>query len=152
MLVFYIPLSLLLWCLFCGTCKIITFSHVSRETCIIAFLFFLIFLKDFIYLFHRQRSQVGREAGRERGRSRLPAEQRARCGTRSQDPEIMTWAEGRGLTHWATQAPRRQVFLRASRGSSSECAGHTQWRQSGCHPLTKALHLVNSGAGCRQPP
>lgn len=26
---FYIPLSLLLWCLFCGTCMIIAFSHVS---------------------------------------------------------------------------------------------------------------------------
>ncbi|XP_059230165.1 uncharacterized protein LOC132000329 [Mustela nigripes] len=32
--------------------------------------------------------QRGRQ--RERGGSRLPAEQRARCGTRSQDPEIMT--------------------------------------------------------------
>ena len=29
-----------------------------------------IFLKDFIYLFDRQRSQVGREAGRERERER----------------------------------------------------------------------------------
>ena len=35
------------------------------------------FLKDFIYLFDRERSQVGREAGRERGGSRLPAKQRA---------------------------------------------------------------------------
>ena len=34
-----------------------------------------LFLKDFIYLFDR--SQVGREAGREREGSRLPAEQRA---------------------------------------------------------------------------
>ena len=48
------------------------------------------FLEDFLNLFDR--SQVGREAGRERdwGGSRLPAEQRARCGARSQDPEIMT--------------------------------------------------------------
>ena len=72
------------------------------------FLFTLLFLKDFICLFERQRSQVGREAGRERergGGSRLPAEHRAWCGTRSQDPDIMTWAEGRGLTHWATQMP-----------------------------------------------
>uniref|UniRef100_A0A8C7AU17 Histone H2A n=1 Tax=Neovison vison TaxID=452646 RepID=A0A8C7AU17_NEOVI len=43
------------------------------------YLFF--FLKDFIfYLFDRERLQVGREAGRERGGSRLPAEQRAQCG------------------------------------------------------------------------
>ena len=32
------------------------------------------FKKRFYYLFDRQRSQVGREAGRERKRSRLPAE------------------------------------------------------------------------------
>ena len=36
--------------------------------------------KDFIYLFERQRLQVGREAGRERVGSRLSAEQGARCG------------------------------------------------------------------------
>ena len=32
-------------------------------------------------------------------------EQGARCGTRSRAPGIMTWAEGRCLTDWATQAP-----------------------------------------------
>ena len=77
-------------------------------------LFFYFFFKDFIYLFDRERSQVGREAGRERererGGSRLSAEQRAWCGTRSQDSEIMTWAEGSGLTHWATQAPYLKHF------------------------------------------
>ena len=31
-----------------------------------------IFFKDFIYLFDRQRSQVGREAGRERGGKQAP--------------------------------------------------------------------------------
>uniref|UniRef100_A0A8C7BYE9 Striatin n=1 Tax=Neovison vison TaxID=452646 RepID=A0A8C7BYE9_NEOVI len=62
------------------------------------FLFFF-FLKISFILSDRQRSQVGREAGRERegGGSRLPAEQRARCGARSQDPGIMTRAEGRGF-------------------------------------------------------
>ena len=55
-----------------------------------------IFLKDFIYLFDRQRSQVGREAGREWERKALP-EQRAQCGAGSQDAGIMTWAEGRGF-------------------------------------------------------
>ena len=47
----------------------------------------------------------------EREGSRLSAEQRARCGTQSQDSEIMTWAEGSGLTHWATQAPPVFIFL-----------------------------------------
>ena len=71
-----------------------------------------IFFKDFIYLFDRQRSQVGRETGRERGGSRLPAKQRALCGAPSQDPEIMTWSEGRGfnpLSH--TGAPSPQYIL-----------------------------------------
>ena len=74
-------------------------SHPGSPVCV----FFLKIL--FIYL--TDRSQLGREAGRERGGSRLPAQQRARCGARSQDSGIMTWTEGRGLTHWATQVPLR---------------------------------------------
>ena len=46
--------------------------------------------KIYIYLFHKQRSRVSREAGRERGGSRLPPKQRARFGAQSQDPGIMT--------------------------------------------------------------
>jgi len=42
-------------------------------------------------------AQAGRMAGR--GRNRLPAEQGARYGTPSQDPGIMTPAEGRCLTN-----------------------------------------------------
>ena len=48
---------------------------------------FLNFFKDFIYLTEITSRQRGRKWGQG---SRLPAEQRARCGTRSQDPEIMT--------------------------------------------------------------
>ena len=55
------------------------------------------FFKDFMYLFDRHRSQVDKEAGRERGGSRLPAEQRAQWGAPSQDLGIMIWAEGRGF-------------------------------------------------------
>jgi len=48
---------------------------------------------------------------RGRGRSRLPAEQRAwcgaPCGAQFQDPEIMTPAVGRCLNDWAPQAPPR---------------------------------------------
>ena len=29
----------------------------------------------------------------------------------SQDPGIMTWAKGRCLTNWATQAPNKGIFL-----------------------------------------
>ena len=52
----------------------------------------IFFFKDFIYLFDRERSQVGREAGREREKeagSLLSREPDA-GGTRSQDPEVMT--------------------------------------------------------------
>ena len=58
--------------------------------------FNLSFFKNFIYLFERvsQRAQVG-GIGRERGRSRLSAEQGPPCRACSQDPEIMTWTKDR---------------------------------------------------------
>ena len=65
----------------------------------------------FMYLFIWQREITSRwRAGRERGRerSRLPGEQRAWCGARSQDSEITTWAEGSGLP---TEPPRRHRLL-----------------------------------------
>jgi len=48
------------------------------------------FFKDFLYLTERQRetAQAGGAAGR--GRSRLPIEQGACCGARSQDPGTTT--------------------------------------------------------------
>ena len=42
---------------------------------------------------------------------KLPTEQRAWCGTQSQNPGIMTWAEGRHLSDWATQAPQVLIFV-----------------------------------------
>jgi len=53
---------------------------------------FVCFFKDFIYLTERAQAEGERE------RSRLPAEQGARCGTRSQDSGITTQAEGSRLT------------------------------------------------------
>ena len=62
------------------------------------------FFKIFkIYLI--EKVQARGVAGRRRGRNRLPVKQGAWCGTRHQDPGIRTPAEGRHLTHWATQAP-----------------------------------------------
>jgi len=58
---------------------------------------FVLFFKDFIYLRERERNSMRGE--RVRGRSRLPAELGARCGTRSQDSGIMTRAEGSRLTN-----------------------------------------------------
>ncbi|XP_058993481.1 threonine--tRNA ligase, mitochondrial isoform X2 [Mustela lutreola] len=53
------------------------------------------------YNFQFERSITNRQRGRQREReeSRLPVDQRAQCGTGSQDPEIMTRAKGRGPTH-----------------------------------------------------
>jgi len=63
-----------------------------------------LFLKRF-YLFICQREIVWEHKQREAGRgwSRLPTEQGAWCGTQSQGPGIMTWAEGRHSIDWATQ-------------------------------------------------
>ena len=67
----------------------------------------IFFLKRF-YLFiherhtHRERMRE-RERGRDTGRERSRLHAGARCGTRSQDPGITTWAKGRCST---TEPPR----------------------------------------------
>ena len=67
------------------------------------------------YLTQRDWSQAGRVAGRGRGRSRLPTEQGAPCGTRSQNPGIMTCI---GLwTYWG-------VFLRFSQSAPPSSHAH----------------------------
>ena len=53
---------------------------------------------------------VGRGSGR--GRSGLPTEQGAQHGARSQDPEIMTWAEGRHLADGAAQVLLQEEFMK----------------------------------------
>jgi len=71
-----------------------------------------IFLKIlFIYLRERVRERESTRGGSGRGRSRLPAESRARRGAPSQDSRMMTWAKGRRLTNWATQAPLSTPLL-----------------------------------------
>ena len=58
----------------------------------------------------RERERECKQAHRGRGRRRLPTEQGASFGAWSQDPGISTWAEGRRLTDWATQAPLLILF------------------------------------------
>ena len=62
--------------------------------------------QDFIHPFERERESTSRG----RGRSRLLDEQGAPHGAWSQNPGIMTRAEGRSLTDWATQAPLASIF------------------------------------------
>ena len=59
----------------------------------------------------REREHEWRRGQRGRGRSRLSTEQGAQIHASSQDPRIMTWAEGRSLTDWATLVPQ-DIFLR----------------------------------------
>ena len=65
------------------------------------------------YLSERGSKSTSRGKGRGRERSRLPPEQGAWSGAPSQDPGIMTWAEGRHLTDWATQEPQIFIFWKA---------------------------------------
>ena len=68
--------------------------------------------RSYLFIWERERVRESTSRGSSRGRrrSRLPAEQGAQCGTRSQDLRITTWAEGRGLTDWAIQVPRALFF------------------------------------------
>ena len=80
-------------------------------------------------LFIRERegewAQAGGAAGR--GRRRLPAEQGARSETQSQDPKIMTPAEGRSLTDWVTQASPQQNFLKKKTQSPEKSHNFIIW-------------------------
>ena len=66
----------------------------------------------FIYFFETEREKRNRRGETGRGRSRLPAEQGARCRASSQDPEIMTWAKGRHSIDWANPVPQILAFLK----------------------------------------
>ena len=68
------------------------------------------FFKDFIW----ERKSMSR--GRDRRRSRLPAEHGPPCGAWSHDPDILTWAQGRCLTDWITQVPLHLFFFGRSKG------------------------------------
>ena len=72
---------------------------------------FSLFFKDFLFMYWFVWERMcTREHKWYRGRSRLPIKQGAQCRARSQNPGIMTWAEGRCLTNWATQASHQFSF------------------------------------------
>ena len=67
--------------------------------------------KDFIDLTERERESTNRGSGRQREqRNGFLTEQGAQWRALSQDPGIMTWAKGRCLTIWATQALQTFYF------------------------------------------
>ena len=68
------------------------------------------FLRFYLFIWQRERQREREhKQGEGRGKSRLPTEQGAWCGARSQDPEIMTQAEGSRLTK--TEPPRCPLLL-----------------------------------------
>ena len=69
-----------------------------------------------IFINFSEREKISR--WRWSGRSRLPTEQGAQCSAQTQDSEIMTWPEGRGLPDWATQCP--YSILSSNRTSKCE--------------------------------
>ena len=96
------------------------------------------------YLFDRV-CKHRQESGRGRGRS-SSAEEGAWCRARSWDPGIMTWAEVRRSTSWATQVPPCARFLtllrycqRAEKGQELHITIHcdTQW-------LHRILHIAGN--------
>ena len=64
----------------------------------------------YVFIYLRQRAEVRRKV-KGRGRNRLLAHQGAQIGVWSQDPGILTWAQGRHFTYWATQVPQKFPFL-----------------------------------------
>lgn len=61
----------------------------KRQQCRQTLHSFFLFKRLFIYLFERKSKRMSR-GKKQRGRNRLPAEERAQCGAWSWDPEIMT--------------------------------------------------------------
>ena len=76
------------------------------------------------FLFERERESERTSRGA--AEEEEEAEQGARCGAPSQVPEIMTQAEGRCLTDWATQVPlekslkKKKLFMQAGGGAEGE--------------------------------
>ena len=105
--------------------------HYSRKWAKIPHIF-----KDSLFIWDKGSTEAGEAAGR--GKSRLPTEQGAQCGTRFQDPKIMTWAEGRHLTDWAIQAFGPHPVYTSSQNMpiiASPCLNITTWYQELCFAL-----------------
>ena len=75
-----------------------------------------------VYLTEIDQARAGGVADRDRGRSRLPTEQGAWHQTQSQDPEIMSWAEDRHLTDWATPMSLQYPIVASA---FSDCSWNT---------------------------
>lgn len=87
-------------------------GHWMASLCIIYVLW-----KNFIYLREREREResTSRQRGWGRVRSRPPTEQGDRFPWDLKDPDILTWAEVKRLTDWATQVPLVKIFNKVIR-------------------------------------
>ena len=103
----YLIVCLLVGCWFVLKIVFINLREKKREK---AFIYLEKKEKKHLFIWERKRErkhELGGGNDRGRGRSRFLNEQ----GARSQDPGIMTWAEGRCLTDWSTQAPLFLILL-----------------------------------------
>ena len=75
---------------------------------------FFFLLRFYLFIWEREfkRTSMRGVRSRRRRRSGLPAEQGAWHGAQSQAPGIMTWAEGRHPTKWATQTYLKSPILK----------------------------------------
>ena len=70
------------------------------------------FKKRFYYLGERERESKCKQGEQQREREKqAPHRAGAQYGAWSQDPVIMTWVDGRGLTNWPTQVPQDTEFF-----------------------------------------
>ena len=69
-----------------------------------------IFIFKILFAYLRERERENAWAGEEawEREKQTPQEEGARCRAQSQDPGIMTWAQGIYLNDWATQAPHKE--------------------------------------------
>ena len=103
-------------------------------------LLLLLLLQDFIYLREKRVSEKEHEQGERQREKPTPSEQGAWRGAPSQDPGIMTWAEGRCLTDWATQVPPEEHLWKTKSHSWADRKVQIQSAASGHRTPTPTAH------------
>ena len=116
--------------------------------------------KNFFFKFIWQTEITSRQRGRRREREEEAGSLLSRepgAGLDSQDLETMTWAEGRGLTHWAIQAPQCAHILKVTVGPPGWLSELSLWLLILAQVMISgswdpALHRALCSAGSLLPP
>lgn len=114
-------------------CELETHAECGDYLKIKSLFYLFIFKRFYLFIWHRERAQVGRAAGRGRGKRRLLTEQRA---LHEPPSRIVTWAEGQmhnQLRH--SGAPKIKSFLKKKKEMcfkmllSIICFQNKNWRR-----------------------